>query len=135
MYIIMHSVSFPLSRVCTLTIKYVGVLYTSETTGNKSTPLTQLAHPVPLIPRPSYQYKPLRAYIHDQPTVKKTQIAFLPNYILLCNGNKSFSSHCLFLTPPPHSTVIQEFTRPQNMGLGAVPTDCIRNFRLLPTCY
>lgn len=135
MYIIMNSLSFSLAYVCTLTIKYVGVLYASETTGNKSTPLTQLAHPVTLIPPPSYQYKPLRAYIHDQPTVKKTQIAFLPNYILLCNGNKSFSSPCLFLSPPPHSTVIQEITRPQNTGLGAVPTDRVRIFRLLPTCY
>lgn len=72
MYIIMHSVSFSLACVYTLTIKYVGVLYASEITGNKSTPLTQLARPVTLIPRPSYQYKPLRAYIHDQPTVKNT---------------------------------------------------------------
>lgn len=135
MYIIIHSVSFSLAYVCKLTIKHVGVLYASETTGNKSTPLTRLAHPVTLIPRSSYQYKPLQAYIHDQATVKKTQIAFLPNYILLCNGNKSFSSPCLFLFPPPHSTVIQEITQPQNMGIGAVPTDSVRIFRLLPMCY
>jgi hypothetical protein len=119
-------------------IKYVGGLYTGETTGNKSQPrwhnsLNQLHPPPPKKKetRPSYECKPLRAYTHMQRQTVATQT----HHILWFNCNKSFSCFYLFPYPPSHPTVIQEITWIRNVGIGSVPIGCIRIYCLLPTCY
>ena len=126
-----------LRYICTLSlsrwyaIKYVGGLYTSETTGNKTTPADTTRSSSnkkknPHVPATSAnRCKPTHA-----PTESGTTNRVPANHILLFNCNKWCSCLCLFPYPPPNTTDIQEITWLQNVGIGSVPTGFIRIYRL-----
>ena len=117
-------------------IKYVGAYIPVKQQATKATPAdtTRSSSNTKRTPRPSYDFKPLRAHTHV-PTGCGNTNRIPANHILLFNCNKSFSCLCLFPYPPPHPTIIQEIMWLRNVGLVSVPTGCIRIYRLLPACY